>query len=106
MTDSADIKSAKQSLDAALESLETGLGQIMSRIKTLEASANDSDAFREDRAKLAGQLDEMAAEAEAAKEKLTSREAEFNRLTQQSEAELDRIIGVVKGALERSQRTS
>jgi len=78
MTDSADIKSAKQSLDAALESLETGLGQIMSRIKTLEASANDSDAFREDRAKLAGQLDEMAAEAEAAKEKLTSREAEFN----------------------------
>lgn len=106
MTDSADIKSAKQSLDAALESLETGLGQIMSRIKTLEASANDSDAFREDRAKLAGQLDEMAAEAEAAKEKLTSREAEFNQLTQQSEAELDRIIGVVKGALERSQRTS
>jgi len=89
-----------------LESLETGLGQIMSRIKTLEASANDSDAFREDRAKLAGQLDEMAAEAEAAKEKLTSREAEFNQLTQQSEAELDRIIGVVKGALERSQRTS
>ena len=78
----------------------------MSRIKTLEASANDSDAFREDRAKLAGQLDEMAAEAEAAKEKLTSREAEFNQLTQQSEAELDRIIGVVKGALERSQRTS
>lgn len=105
MNDSADIKSAKQALDVAIDSLETSLGQILSRMKTLEASANDSDAFREDRAKLAGQLDEMAAEAEAAKQRLTSREAEFTKITQDSEAELDRVMQVVRGALERSVGT-
>lgn len=102
MTDSADIKSAKYALEQAVDSLEAGLGQLMSRMKTLEASANDSDAFREDRAKLAGQLDEMAAEAEAAKNQLTAREAEFQKITQDSEAELDRVMHVVRSALERS----
>jgi len=102
MTDSADIKPARQSLEQAVDSLEAGLGQLMTRMKTLEASANDSDAFREDRAKLAGQLDEMAAEAEAAKDQLAAREAEFIQITQESEAELERIMGVVRGALETS----
>lgn len=102
MTDSADIKFAKQSLEQAVDSLETGLGQLMSRMKALEASANDSEAFRADRVKLAGQLDEMAAEADAANQKLLVREAEFTKITQESEAELERIMGVVRGALERS----
>lgn len=102
MTDSADIKPARQSLEQAVDSLEAGLGQLMTRMRTLEASANDSDAFREDRAKLAGQLDEMAAEAEAAKDQLAAREAEFIQITQESEAELERIMGVVRGALETS----
>ena len=62
----------------------------------------DSDAFREDRAKLAGQLDEMAAQAETAKNRLAEREAEFSKLTQESEAELDRVMTIVRGALERS----
>lgn len=102
MTDSADIKPARQSLEQAVDSLEAGLGQLMTRMRTLEASANDSDAFREDRAKLAGQLDKMAAEAEAAKDQLAAREAEFIQITQESEAELERIMGVVRGALETS----
>ena len=102
MTDSADIKSAKQALEQAVDSLEAGLGQLMTRMKTLEASANDSDAFREDRAKLAGQLDEMAAEAEGARQKLAAREAEFIKITREGEAELERIMGVVRGALEKS----
>lgn len=75
---------------------------LLSRMKTLEASANDSEAFREDRAKLAGQLDEMAAQAEAATERLNAREAEFTKLTQESEAELERVMNVVRGALEGS----
>ena len=103
MTDSADIKSAKDALEAAVDSLEAGLGQLMSKMRSLEASANDSEVFREDRAKLAGQLDEMAAEAEAAKHRLASREAEFAQITQESEAELDRVMGVVRGALQRSR---
>ena len=102
MTDNADIKSAKQALEQAVDSLETGLGQLMTRMKTLEASANDSDAFREDRVKLAGQLDEMAADAEAAKQQLAAREAEFTKITRDGEAELDRVMNVVRGALERS----
>jgi len=51
---------------------------------------------------LSGQLDEMAAQAEAATERLNRREAEFTKLTQDSEAELDRVMTVVRGALERS----
>jgi ABC-type transporter Mla subunit MlaD len=102
MTDSADIKSAKQALEQAVDSLEAGLGQLMTRMKTLEASANDSDAFREDRAKLAAQLDEMAAKAERAKQKLEAREAKFTEITQEGEAELERIMGVVRGALQKS----
>ena len=102
MNDSADIKSAKAALDSSVDSLEAGIAELLKRMKTLEAGANDSEAFREDRAKLAGQLDEMAAEAEAAKNRLADREAEFAKLTQHSEAELDNVMTVVRGALERS----
>ena len=105
MTDSADMKSAKQALDKAVDSLEASLGDLMTRMTALETSANDSETFREDRVKLAGQLDEMAAAAEAAKNQLASREAEFIRITQDGEAELDRVMSVVRGALERSSRT-
>lgn len=102
MNDSADIKSAKAALDNSVDSLEAGVAQLLSRMKTLEAGVNDSEAFREDRAKLAGQLDEMAAQAEAARSQLAAREAEFTKLTQESEAELDRVMSFVRGALERS----
>lgn len=104
MTDSVDIKSAKIALSNAVDSLETGLSNLMKRMRSLEASASDSESFREDRTKLAGQLDEMAAVAEAAKTRLASREAEFIKITQDSEAELDRVMGAVRGALERSKR--
>lgn len=102
MNDSADIKSAMAALDNSVESLEAGIGKLLSRMRTLEADANDNEAFREDRAKLAGQLDEMAAQAEAAKNQLASREAEFAKLTQESEAELERVMTIVRGALDQS----
>ena len=102
MNDSADIQSANAALDHSVDSLEASVTQLLSRMKTLEAGANDSEAFREDRAKLAGQLDEMAAQAEAVTGQLKSREAEFTKLTQDSEAELDRVMTMVRGALERS----
>lgn len=102
MNDSADIKSAMAALDNSVDSLEAGIGQLLSRMRTLETDANDSEAFREDRTKLAGQLDEMAAQAEAAKNQLASREAEFAKLTQESEAELERVMTIVRGALDGS----
>ena len=102
MNDSADIKTAKATLADSLDSLEAGVSQLLSRMQTLEASAKDSEAFREDRVKLAAELDEMAAQAETAKNRLATREAEFSKLTQDSEAELDRVMTIVRGALERS----
>ena len=102
MNDSADINSAKVALTESLDSLEAGVAQLLSRMQTLEASAKDSDAFREDRVKLAGELDEMAAQAETARNRLAEREAEFSKLTQDSEAELDRVMTLVRGALEKS----
>lgn len=102
MNDSADIKSASIALTESVDSLEEGVAQLLSRMQALEASAKDSDAFREDRVKLAGQLDEMAAQAETARNKLAAREAEFAKLTEDSEAELDRVMTIVRGALQRS----
>jgi len=46
MTDSADINTATKSLEAAIDSLEVGLGSVMSRMKALESTANDSESFR------------------------------------------------------------
>ena len=102
MNDSADIKSASIALTDSVDSLEEGIAQLLSRMQALEAGAKDSDAFREDRVKLAGQLDDMASQAEAARNKLVAREAEFAKLTQDSEAELDRVMTIVRGALQRS----
>ena len=102
MNDSADIKSASIALTESVDSLEEGVAQLLSRMQALEASAKDSDAFREDRVKLAGQLDEMAAQAETARNKLAAREAEFAKLTEDSEAELDRVMKIVRGALQRT----
>jgi len=102
MNDSADIKSASSALTDSVDSLEEGIAQLLSRMQALEAGAKDSDAFREDRVKLAGQLDDMASQAEAARNKLAAREAEFAKLTQDSEAELDRVMTIVRGALQRS----
>ena len=102
MNDSADIESATVALSDSVDNLEAGIAQLLTKMKTLEAGAQDSDAFREDRVKLAGQLDEMAAQAEAATPKLNAREAEFAKLTQESEAELDRAMMIVRRALERS----
>ncbi|GGX70446.1 hypothetical protein GCM10011309_20670 [Litorimonas cladophorae] len=100
MNDSADMKSAEAELDRAVDSLEVGIDALLLRMQKLETGAQDSDAFRQDRVKLAAQLDEMAADAQAAKDRLAAREAEFAKLTQDSEAELDRVMTVVRGALQ------
>lgn len=113
MNDSADMNSAKAALNSALDSLEASIGPVLSRMKALEAASNDSSAFREDRTKLAAQLDEMAekaemaaakaqeeaAAAETARARLAERETEFSELAQESEAELDRVMGIVRGVL-------
>jgi cytochrome c556 len=92
MNDSADIKSSAAALDTAVDSLERALSPILGRIRTLELASQDHDAFREDRAKLAAELDKVSAEAQDRAASFQSREAEFNRLATQTEAELERAI--------------
>ncbi len=99
MHDSADITSAQAALDQAVDSLENGIGTLLSRMKRLEVGMKDNEAFRADRTKLAAQLDDMATEAQAVKDRLSKREAEFTILAHDSEAELDRVMTVVRGAL-------
>ena len=53
MNDSADMKSAEAELDRAVDSLEVSIGDLLDRMRKLEAESQDSDAFREDRVKLA-----------------------------------------------------
>lgn len=100
MNDSADMKSAEAELDRAVDLLEAGIGDLLDRMRKLEAGSQDNAAFREDRVKLAAQLDEMAADAQTAKDRLAAREIEFAKLTQDSEAELDRVMTIVSGALQ------
>jgi hypothetical protein len=102
MNDSADMKSAEAELDRAVDSLEVSIGDLLDRMRKLEAGSQDSDAFREDRVKLAAQLDEMASDAQLAKDRLAAREMEFAKLTQDSEAELDRVMTIVSHALQTS----
>jgi len=111
MTDSADmkiadLKSAGMALDQAVDSLEAALSPVLSRMNALESQLKDSDAFREDRVKLASELDRVSADAQAQAQKFESaaqdfearaqsfeaREAEFDRLAAQTEAELERAI--------------
>ena len=114
MHDSVDIKSAKLALDDAIDSLETAISPILKRIKALEATAGDTEAFKEDRVKLAAQLDEMAAKtedavaqaeaetkkAEQAVAELSRREKEFATLARESEVELDQVMSIVRKAME------
>ena len=99
MDDSADMKSAGEALDHAVDSLEAALGPILSRLKTLEAEVKGGEAFREDRVKLAAELDAVSADAKEAAARFAAREAEFNRLGRETEDELVRTIGLVQSVI-------
>jgi len=99
MNDSADIKTSAAALDTAVDSLEAALSPILDRIRALEAGQSDHNAFREDRVKLAAQLDQVSADAQARATEFAAREAEFNRLAAQTEAELEQAITEFSSAL-------
>lgn len=99
MNDSADIKFAADKLNKALKSLEDALGPMVKKMGQLEGVAKDSEAFSEDRARLAAELDAAKAEAQEREAAFKSRETEFNALAGETAQELDRVIGVVRMAL-------
>ncbi|MEP1231086.1 MAG: DUF4164 family protein [Litorimonas sp.] len=97
MTDSADMANAAKRLERALAGLEGSLSPLLSKVARLEKTAVDSQAFTEDRSRLATELDV----AKSQNEKYMAREAEFNRLADVTTQELDRVIADVQRALEK-----
>ena len=95
MNDSADMKMAADRLQNALRSLEGALDPLLERVSVLEAEAKETATLSEDRAALASQLDEAKAKSES----FDAREKEFNRLADETTAELDRVIRQVREAL-------
>ena len=100
MNDSADMKSAAQSLQLALTKLEGALDPLMRNVHQLKAEATESEGFSQDRARLASELDNAKAEAEDLQKKMVAREKEFASLAEESTQELNSVIKTVQIAME------
>lgn len=104
MSDSADMASAAQKLNAALANLEAALDPMLSDLNRLRQVESESASFVEDRAKLAQELDNAKAREADMQSRAASygeREAEFQRLADETTAELDQVIAKVQNVLER-----
>ncbi len=97
MSDSADIAGAAEKLNAALQNLEAALDPMLSDLARLKKVESESENFVADRAKLAQELDD----AKAREGSLKDREADFQRLADETTAELDQVISKVQSVLER-----
>ena len=97
MADSADIRSAAERLNQALQGLEKSLIPMLENYSRLEKTAIESESLAEDRTRLAQELDQSKAREDLFK----SREEDFNRLAGETTAELDQVISKVRTVLER-----
>ncbi len=97
MSDSADMKEAADKLNRALANLEAALDPMVADLARLRKVESESENFVEDRAKLAQQLDN----AKAREASYNDREAEFQRLADETTGELDKVIAKVQSVLER-----
>lgn len=102
MNDSADMKIARADLDSALDRMEAAAKPILSKMAQLERTTRDSDSFREDRSRLAEELDQSKSELESLAAAAAAREAQFQALADESKGELSHIIAQVRAALEGS----
>ena len=108
MSDSADMSEAAKRLQTALTTLEGSLSPLLAKVSRLEKTANDSQAFNADRARLASELDLAKSQNEqfaARAAQHDSREREFNRLADETTQELDRVIADVQRALNSDAET-
>ena len=108
MNDSADIQTASEKLQLALEKLEEAVSPLLSELGQLKAKSAESESFTQDRSRLAAELDSTKADQEKLEsehkeltEKLQVREGQFKSLAHETHLELDRVIRHVEGALER-----
>jgi len=95
MTQVTTIKDAADRLQRALKNLETSLNPLVDRVHTLEQKKSDAKDSDADRARLAGELDELKSEHDS----LKSREAEFTKLAGETTQELDAVISEVMRVL-------
>lgn len=96
------VADAANRLQDALKSLEGALTPMANRLAKLEKASIDSEAFTEDRARLARELDESKArqqELEVGNQRLIARENEFKALADETMQELDAVISQVRHAL-------
>jgi len=100
MNDSADMKAAAESLNAALQKLEQAISPVLSNYQDLKAQSRESESFAEDRARLAAELDSAKAEQEKIMSNMTAREKELDILANETTQELDRVIRHVQVAME------
>jgi methyl-accepting chemotaxis protein len=100
MNDSADIKAAAESLNAALEKLEQAINPVLSNYQDLKSQNAESESFAQDRARLASELDSAKAEQEKVMAHMTAREKELDILANETTQELERVIRHVQVAME------
>lgn len=96
------VAEAANRLQDALRALEGALTPMADRLGKLEKASADSEAFTQDRARLARQLDESKArqqELEDGNQRLLARENEFKALADETMQELDAVISQVRHAL-------
>ena len=93
---------AAAQLQNALKSLEGALSPMADRLSKLEAASEQSEAFMEDRARLAQALDAATAKQkslEASNAGWAAKEKEFAALADETMQELDAVIRQVQHAL-------
>lgn len=95
MTEVTTVKDAADRLQRALKSLEASLAPMVARVGVLEQRNADAKNSDTDRARLAGELDELKADHDS----LKSREAEFSKLAGETTQELDAVISEVMRVL-------
>ena len=102
MADSAphlSLKTAADQLTDALDALDAALDPVLARLSRAEDRVSETEGFAEDRSRLASELDAATARARDLETQLASREAEFQRLSKDTRAEIDATIGVLRDAL-------
>lgn len=97
MSDSADMKLAADRLSQALQGLEQAVNPMVSDLAAYKKQAGESEGLANDRAKLAQELDD----SKAREDKFKDREVDFNKLADETTAELDQVIAQVRNVLER-----
>ena len=98
-THSVSMKGAADRLAAALGHLEGALDPILARLSRAETRLTEAEGFSEDRARMASELDEAKADADAMRARLSAREEEFAALSNETRQELDATIATLRDVL-------